>query len=145
MENQKISKLIVESACILGRWLNSSAYFSAKRSIGDKYFGDEKKDKIQKEKHKILIEFESAILNSKNPQDMLFRISSRAGRLFVGDMPNKADVYLHATASGEIDVRTAAYLLLAFLRLRSTSQDIEEVSISNSDINAKQIDELTSI
>lgn len=149
MENQKISKSIVESACTLGRWLNKSAYNAAKQSVDDKkYSNEELRARIEKEKHKILIEFESAILNSKDPQDMLFRISSRAGRLIVGDMPAEAKEYLQATASGEIDIKTAAHLLIAFLRLRSDiSLDSQKKQTPSNDFTPEEqtIDKLTNI
>lgn len=117
MQANRIPKDIVESARELGQWLNRTAYFVADSEI--KPDAPDRRAKVQKEKAKILVEFESAAMSAKTPQDMLHRISTRAGRLLQQDAPAKATRYMDATASGEIDAQDALHLLIAYLRLRS--------------------------
>lgn len=121
MQATKIPKDIVESARELGQWLNRTAYFVADSEI--KADVPDRKTKVQKEKAKILVEFESAAMSAKTPQDMLHRISTRAGRLLQQDAPAKATRYMDATASGEIEPQDALHLLIAYLRLRSEKTD----------------------
>ena len=121
MQATKIPKDIVESARELGQWLNRTAYFVADSET--KPDVPDRKAKVQKEKAKILVEFESAAMSAKTPQDMLHRISTRAGRLLQQDAPAKATRYMDATASGEIEPQHALHLLVAYLRLRSEKTD----------------------
>jgi hypothetical protein len=121
MQATKIPKDIVESVRELGQWLNRTAYFVADSEI--KPDAPDRKAKVQKEKAKILVEFESAAMSAKTPQDMLHRISTRAGRLLQQDAPAKATRYMDATASGEIEPQDALHLLVAYLRLRSEKTD----------------------
>jgi hypothetical protein len=130
MQATKIPKDIVESARELGQWLNSTAYFVAKAEVKKtdaQSLTREDKAKIQKEKAKILVEFESAAMSAKTPLDMLHRISTRAGRLLQQDAPAKATRYMDATASGEIEPQDALHLLVAYLRLRSEKTDKLEI------------------
>jgi hypothetical protein len=145
MQATKIPKDIVESARELGQWLNSTAYFVAKAEVKKpdaQILTREDRAKIQKEKAKILVEFESAAMSAKTPQDMLHRISTRAGRLLQQDVPAKATRYMDATASGEIEPQDALHLLIAYLRLRSEKTDKLETDVnivaqvSGSDDNA---------
>lgn len=121
MQARKIPRDIVESARELGQWLNRTAFFVADSEI--KTDVPDRKAKVQKEKAKILVEFESAAMSAKTPQDMLHRISTRAGRLLQQDAPAKATRYMDATASGEIDPQDALHLLVAYLRLRTEKTD----------------------
>ncbi|MDQ3917698.1 MAG: hypothetical protein M3348_04420, partial [Acidobacteriota bacterium] len=121
MQARKIPRDIVESARELGQWLNRTAFFVADSEV--KTDAPDRRAKVQKEKAKILVEFESAAMSAKTPQDMLHRISIRAGRLLQQDAPAKATRYMDATASGEIDPQDALHLLVAYLRLRSLGED----------------------
>jgi hypothetical protein len=124
MQARKIPKEIVESARELGQWLNRTAFFIADSEI--KSDAPDRRARVQKEKAKMLVEFESAAMSAKTPQDMLHRISTRAGRLLQQDAPAKATRYMDATASGEIDPQDALHLLVAYLRLRSEKTDSPE-------------------
>jgi hypothetical protein len=117
MNTRKIDKDIVESARALGQWLNRTAYFVADSEIGTDT--PDRQSRLQKAKAKILVEFESAAMSAKTPQDMLHRISTRAGRLLQQDAPAEATCFMDATNSGEIDAEDALHLLIAYLRLRS--------------------------
>ena len=117
MNTKKIDRQIVESARALGQWLNRMAYFVADAEIKAKT--PERARKVQKEKAKILVEFESAAMSAKTPQDMLYRISTRAGRLLQSDAPGEVTRFMDATASGEIDANDALHLLIAYSRLRT--------------------------
>ncbi len=119
MYARKIDKSIVESARTLGQWLNRTAFFVADAEV--KPEAADRHAKVRKEKAKILVEFESAAMSAKTPQDMLHRISTRAGRLLQSDMPAEAKDFIVATASGEgiEDPTDALHLLVTFMRLRS--------------------------
>ena len=75
--------------------------------------------KVAKTKAKILVEFESAAMSAKDATDMLFRISTRCGRLLQDDAPAAAKRFMDATATGEIDQTQATHLLIAYMRLRA--------------------------
>lgn len=118
MDARKIDRRIVESARALGQWLNYVAFRVADADIDEKT--PERDTKVRKEKAKILIEFESAAMSAKTPQDMLHRISSRAGRLLQNELPAEAEDFMNETAIGEkINPEDARHLLIAYLRLRS--------------------------
>jgi hypothetical protein len=131
MNAKKIDKTTVESARALGQWLNQTAYLVADSEV--KPDTAERKKKVQKEKAKILVEFESAAMSAKTPQDMLHRISTRAGRLLQRDAPAEATRFYDATNSGEIDPEDALHLLIAYMRLRSISSREEKDPIATVD------------
>ena len=108
---------IVRSAGALGRWLNTTAYLVARDDVGTGVPNQD--DLVKKAKAKILVEFESAAMSAKSPQDLLFRISTRAGRLLQEDAPAASERFMDATATGEISQQDATHLLVAYMRLRS--------------------------
>jgi hypothetical protein len=112
-----INSDIVRSAGTLGRWLNTTAYLVAREEVGTGVANQD--ELIKKAKAKILVEFESAAMSAKSPQDLLFRISTRAGRLLQDDAPAAAERFMDATATGEISQLDATHLLVAYMRLRS--------------------------
>ncbi|GAA3993952.1 hypothetical protein GCM10022408_00040 [Hymenobacter fastidiosus] len=133
-----IDSEIVRSAGALGRWLNTTAYLVARDDVGTGVANQE--ELVKKAKAKILVEFESAAMSAKSPQDLLFRISTRAGRLLQDDAPAAAERFMDATATGEISQQDATHLLVAYMRLRSkakaknvaeTPAETEPVSISD--------------
>jgi hypothetical protein len=73
-----IDREIVESARALGQWLNRAAYRVADADVEDKYSEAERAKKVRQAKAKILVEFESAAMSATTPQDMMYRISTRA-------------------------------------------------------------------
>lgn len=121
-----ISPEIVRSAGALGRWLNTTAYLVARDEVGTGVASQD--DLVKKAKAKILVEFESAAMSAKSPQDLLFRISTRAGRLLQDDAPAAAERFMDATATGEISQQDATHLLVAYMRLRSKAKakNVEE-------------------
>ena len=108
---------IVRSAGALGRWLNTTAYLVAREEVGSGVANQD--ELVKKAKAKILVEFESAAMSAKSPQDLLFRISTRAGRLLQDDAPAASERFMDATATGEISQQDATHLLVAYMRLRS--------------------------
>ena len=121
-----IEKEIVISARALGQWLNYMAYRVADGEI-NKDKADRAKE-VRKAKAKILVEFESAAMSAPTAQEMLFRISTRAGRLLQSDAPASATRYMDAANSGEIDAKEALHLLVAYMRLRSDNiKELAEV------------------
>jgi hypothetical protein len=124
MSAQNISSEIVQSVKALGRWLNNTAYRMADEETDAG--AQNRAELVKKAKAKILVEFESAALSAKTPDDLLFRISTRAGRLLNSDAPAAADLFMDATALGEdnggISQKTATHLLIAYMRLRGKNK-----------------------
>ena len=119
METRMIDREIVESARALGQWLNRAAFKVADSDLEDKYGEAERAKKIRQAKAKILVEFESAAMSATTPQDMMYRISTRAGRLLQMDMPAEATKFLDETLIGEkLKPKDALHLLIAYMRLR---------------------------
>jgi hypothetical protein len=118
MNTKPISEEIVTSARVLGQWLNTTAYFVANEEV--KADAPDRNKKIRKEKAKILVEFESAAMSAKSAVDMLYRISTRAGRLLQSDAPAESAPFMDAAASGvKLTFDDARYLLIAYSRLRA--------------------------
>ena len=129
MEERKINREIVESARVLGQWLNRTAYVVADSEI-DQNANDRAK-KVRQSKAKILVEFESAAMSATSPQDMLYRISTRAGRLLQRDMPAEATRFLDETMIGDlVKPKDALHLLIAYMRLRTTFEKTENAADS---------------
>lgn len=132
---------IVQSASAYGRWLNKTAFLVAANEVSTKIGEAERKTQIKKTKAKILVEFESAILSAKSPVDMLFRISTRSGRLLQADAPAQAERFMEAAAVGtEIDKDEAAQLLIAFMRLRAAGKNTDatpDATIALAETNAQ--------
>jgi predicted RNase H-like HicB family nuclease len=143
MESRKIDRDIVVSARELGQWLNRTAFIVADKGIEPKT--PDREAKVQKEKAKILIEFESAAMSAKTPQDMLHRISTRAGRLLGQDAPSKATRFMDAAASGEINLQEAQHLLIAYLRLRAEKPERLELKEENGSLTITPTMSLTAI
>ena len=117
MQDEKIPRSTVESARAFGQWINRSAYFVAEEDT-DKG-GQNRTQAVRKAKAKVLVEFESAIMSAVSPEDMLHRVSTRAGRLLQADAPAEATTFFDDAASGEIPFKAAQHLLVAYLRLRT--------------------------
>lgn len=120
MKTRKIDRNIVESARVFGQWLNSTAYFVAKAEVEN----PTDYTKINKAKAKILVDLESAAMNTENAQEMLYGISTRAGRLLQQDIPPDAVCFMDAANSGVIEAQDALHLLVAYLRTRRTQENI---------------------
>ena len=117
MQVEKISQEVVESVRALGQWINRTAYFVAEENT-DKN-AQNRAQSVRKAKAKVLVEFESAVMSAVSPEDMLHRVSTRAGRLLQGDAPAEATAYFDAATTSAISFRTAQHLLIAYLRLRT--------------------------
>lgn len=117
VQAEHIPRPIVESARALGQWINRTAYFVAEEDT-DKN-AQNRAQNVRKAKAKVLVEFESAVMSATSPEDMLHRVSTRAGRLLQGDAPAAATEFYDAAASGVgIDFKQAQHLLIAYIRLR---------------------------
>lgn len=123
-DHMNIPPEVVHSAGVLGQWLNRTAFLVAD---GEYETGaQDRLAKVRKAKAKILVEFESAAMSAKSPQDLLFRISTRAGRLLQDDAPAPSKRFMDAVASGEISQQDAVHLLVAYMRLRAPRKDSGE-------------------
>lgn len=117
MKENKIDREIVLSAKAYGQWLNLTAYLVAKEETKDKSYQD-----LIKQKAKVLVGFESAVMSGKTPQDMLHRISTQAGRLLQSDAPAEATKFMDAVMCGEVEAETAQQMLIAYMRLRTEKE-----------------------
>lgn len=117
MKENKIDREIVESAKAYGQWLNLTAYLVAKEETKGKSYQD-----LVKQKAKVLVGFESAVMSGETPQDMLHRISTQAGRLLQSDAPAEATKFMDAVMSGEVSAKTAQQMLIAYMRLRTEKE-----------------------
>ena len=123
-------KQIVQAAEEYGRWLNYTAYRTAKTEL-DKDGRMEKKllsepekkafwEKVKKEKAKIITVLESVAMSAKSGQAMIAQVSTQAGRLGQTDAPDTARPYLYAVMTGQIDFNDARQLLMVYMRLQSS-------------------------
>ena len=140
METRQIDREIVESARALGQWLNRAAFRVADSDVDEKYSEAERAKKIRQAKAKILVEFESAAMSATTPQDMMYRISTRAGRLLQMDMPAEATKFLDETLIGEkLKPKDALHLLIAYMRLRQNFEKSDK-STNAPEIHTKTVD-----
>ncbi len=110
MEKKLIDPQVVTSARHLGAWLNNIAYRVAAK---------EAPDNIRETKAKILIELESSAFSAKTGSALIGQTVTRAGRLSQTDAPSEAQLFMEKTISGELELREAQQMLMAFSRLRS--------------------------
>ncbi len=120
---EKIDLEIVQSARILGKWLNKVAYFAAKNEVkeGAPNYWDE----LRKAKAKVLVELESSTFSAKSGHALLAQAITRAGRLSGMDAPDGAALFMEKTASGELSLEASKNLLIAFSRLINKSEKSE--------------------
>lgn len=131
---EKIDPEIVQSARILGKWLNSVAYFTAKREIKEgtaNYW-----EKLREQKAKVLVELESSTFSAKSGDALIAQVVTRAGRLSGMDAPEKADLFMEKAMSGELPIDQARNLLIAFSRLKNAFE------AKNSNEKVEDADEL---
>lgn len=122
---EKINLEIVQSARILGKWLNKVAYFAAKNDVKESsqnYWED-----LRKAKAKVLVELESSTFSAKTGNALLAQTITRAGRLSGMDAPEGAALFMEKTASGELPLDAAKNLLIAFSRLINKSEKGEKM------------------
>jgi hypothetical protein len=118
MQDNKIDRQIVESARIFGQWLNQIAQVFAENEIAHDV--SERENKICQVKAKILNEFENLAMKAVTPQEILFRLSRRAGQLVQTDVPNGATLFIDTVMSGEeISARNALQMIIIYMRLRN--------------------------
>lgn len=135
MSEEQIPQEIVTSARAFGQWLNRAAYKAAVKTFKkdkEKISPKDLKEKIRKEKAKILTEFETTIKSSKNNLELLANISIRAGRYLQSDVPLEAAEFFDAVASNNnnLDIVKAQNLMIAYSRL-STKGEKKQVETEN--------------
>ncbi len=107
---KNIDPEIVRSAKALGAWLNQVAY---------KVAHAEDKNNVRELKAKVLVELESSAFSAKSGTALIGQTVTRASRLSKMDAPSEADLFMEKTMSGEIDLKDAQQMLMAFSRLRN--------------------------
>lgn len=118
---EKIDKEIVTSAKELGKWLNYVAYSSAKKEVGTSNL-----DGLIKAKTKVLVELESSVFSAKSGDALIAYTITRAGRLSGFDAPSEASLFMEKAASGELSLEQAKNLLIAFSRLKSKNEEVDD-------------------
>jgi len=109
MDKKQIDPQIVSSAKSLGSWLNYVAYkVAAANKPNDKEM-----------KAKILVELESSAFSAKTGTALISQTITRAGRLSHMEAPAEASLFMEKTMSGELDLKDAQQMLMAFSRLRT--------------------------
>jgi hypothetical protein len=128
METKKIDPLIVASARELGAWLNKVAYLVAKSNAKPD------PNSIREAKAKVLVELESSAFSAKSGTALIGQTVTRAGRLSNLEAPHEAALFMEKTMSGDLELKDAQQMLMAFSRLRTkyepkdTSSDTPEAS-----------------
>jgi CRISPR-associated protein Cas8c/Csp2 len=117
---EKINSEIVKSARILGKWLNSVAYFVAKNE--SKESSSNYWEELRRMKAKVLVELESSMFSAKSGDALIAQVVTRAGRLSGMDAPEGAALFMEMTAGGELPLDKAKNLLIAFSRLINKSE-----------------------
>ncbi|UBM57208.1 type I-PGING CRISPR-associated protein Cas8c/Csp2 [Marinilongibacter aquaticus] len=125
---EKIPIEIVQSAKILGSWLNYAAYLAAKNDKDNKTADD-----FKKAKSKFLVELESSAFSARRGDALVFQVIRRAALLSSSDAPSEADLYIEKTCSGELSLDVAKNLVIAFSRLKSKYQKSPEVEEEKDD------------
>ena len=116
---------IVHSARALGHWLNSTAYWAARKEAENRDKQDDK-DTIRKLKAKFLAEMESTVFAAKSHDALLAQVVTRAGRLSQSDAPNVAALFFDAVAAGTLTLEESKNLIVAYSRLRSSAENNEQ-------------------
>ncbi len=120
---------IIQGAEEYGRWLNYTAYRTArtelekegKKKVEGLSQAEQKVfwEKLKKEKAKIITVLESVAMSAKSGTAMIAQVSSQAGRLGQTDAPDEAQPFLFAAASDQINLNDARQLLMVYMRLQS--------------------------
>ena len=114
MNEENISKEIIESARVYGSYLNLVAYLIGKDEADNKQTG---KNEFEA-KARVLAQFESTAMSCKTSTELFSRLNVQAGRMSNRDVPEGASVFMEATNTGNISIDTAKQLILAYMRLR---------------------------
>lgn len=136
---EKINIEIVQSAKVLGRWLNYVAYLTAKAE-----HPNTKSEEFRKTKAKVLVEIESSAFSAKTGDALIAQVVTRGGRLSQMDAPPEADIYIEQTCSGELPLDNAKNLLMAFSRLRNKYEkpvQIEEKTEEDNKVDTSEYEE----
>jgi len=114
MNEEIISKEIIESARVYGSYLNLVAYIIGKNEAENKQTG---KDKFEA-KARVLAQLESTAMSCKTSTELFARLNVQAGRMSNRDVPEGASGFMEATNTGTISIDTAKQLILAYMRLK---------------------------
>ncbi|WP_263786238.1 hypothetical protein [Salinibacter grassmerensis] len=104
---------LVHSARAAAQHINTQAYHAADGT------GDTKRQN----KQTILSSLESTLYDCDDGPELIARISVQVGRLTGSDFPPGAREFFDQTTAGELTLREARNLLVAYMRLRGTTSD----------------------
>ncbi|KGN69286.1 type I-PGING CRISPR-associated protein Cas8c/Csp2 [Porphyromonas sp. COT-108 OH1349] len=137
---EKMDQKVVESAKSLGQWLNKIASKVAFKELEKAKGSPNYWQKWEEIKFKTLVELESSIFSAKNGPAMIAQILTRAGRISNTDAPFEASLFIENTIIGNIPLDSAKDILIAFSRIKSEKQsmeqeDIDDVEDDSEDLN----------
>jgi hypothetical protein len=120
--SQTVAAEIVNAARELGRWINRSAYYAAKKEVEDEGKNDspdQRERKIRQQKAKILVALDSIAMGAREPTAMMGSIMRETGMLTQTDAPTEALPFIDAVNIGDpLNMATARQLLMTYMRVR---------------------------
>jgi len=140
----KIDQEVINSAAVLGKWLNNIAYFTAKNEVEEN-----NKEAIIKGKAKIIVEIESAAFSAKTPSALVAQVITRAGRISAQDAPIQSKLFIQKVLEGnlgeneKISLENAKNMIVVFARISGNkeSQKFSEKVNSESEIELELAEE----
>lgn len=130
MNEENISKEIIESARVYGSYLNYVAYLIGKNETENKETGRE----LNEAKARVLAQLESTAMSCKSSAALFAQLNVQAGRMSNIDVPEGASEFMEATNTGKISLETAQQLILAYMRLRSEKSAKTEDEPSDTEV-----------
>lgn len=115
MNEETISKEIIESARVYGSYLNYVAFLIGKHEAENKETGRE----LNEAKARVLAQLESTAMSCKSSTALFAQLNVQAGRMSNIDVPEGASEFMEATNTGKVSLETAQQLILAYMRLRN--------------------------
>lgn len=130
MTQKKLSEEVVQSARAYGSYLNLVAWIIAQEEVKNKDTGRS----LEEAKAKVLAQLESTTMSCKASSELFARLNVQAGRMANRDVPAEAAHFIEQVNIGEIDIKTAQNLILAYMRLRYEKEKKESQG-APSDLN----------
>jgi len=128
MTEYKIQPDIVKSARAYGAYLNSVAYFTAREEVDknkERDDGGTGRD-LYEAKTRVLAQLESTTMSARRPSSLFAQINVTAGRMSGRDVPAEAGRFMEAAQTGEVAFDEAKDLVLAYMRLRESTESTPE-------------------
>jgi hypothetical protein len=116
-KEQNLSAEVVHSARAYGAYLNEVAYWVGVEAA------EETSRSEYEEKARVLVQMESTVWSAKSPDDLFAQLNVQAGRASNNDVDANAERFMEAVHTGEVSLKKAQNLILAYLRLRTPNSN----------------------